>query len=396
MRALLPLLVVLVALVAAFGLATEHFLSVATARALASQLPASIILATGVTHRAHRRRDRSLGRFGARVCAARCSARRWWRGSGRLSAAIAVCLAAGLALRDLQRRRHRRAVGALVHRHARDARDRAGRLLSADRFAHALHRRAGRTDCRGRERRRRIAWRSSIAVALVAATDLVLRRTVFGRRIVAVGDNPRAAWAAGVDPRPVRAAAFALSPACSPRLASVLHTSRLASADPNAGSGFELQAIAAVGRRRHQPDGRAGQRRRVAARRADHRRARGRPGATGRAGADETPGHRRRHRRRGGHRRWLAATAATLVVAPEFRNRTVPNRVSTTSSSSAAPTSTTSPSWTTRLVPAKPSRARGLRRTPAARAPIRRLPRPDWARASRWWRGWDATPRASG
>ncbi len=83
------------------------------------------------------------------------------------------------------------------------------------------------------------------SAALVGGVEVALRRTVAGRRIVAVGDNPRAAWSAGVDPRPVQAATFALSGLCA-ALAAVLQTSRLASADPNAGTGFELQAIAAA------------------------------------------------------------------------------------------------------------------------------------------------------
>ncbi|HEY8549853.1 MAG TPA: ABC transporter permease [Vicinamibacterales bacterium] len=84
-----------------------------------------------------------------------------------------------------------------------------------------------------------------VAIAIVILVELVIRRSVFGRRIVAVGDNPRAAWAAGVDPRPVQAATFALSGLLA-AIAAVVHTSRLASADPNAGTGFELQAIAAA------------------------------------------------------------------------------------------------------------------------------------------------------
>ena len=84
-----------------------------------------------------------------------------------------------------------------------------------------------------------------VAIGLASWPTGALLRTVFGRRVVAVGDNPRAAWAAGVDPRPVRAATFALAGLLA-AVAAVLHTSRLASADPNAGTGFELQAIAAV------------------------------------------------------------------------------------------------------------------------------------------------------
>jgi ribose transport system permease protein len=84
-----------------------------------------------------------------------------------------------------------------------------------------------------------------VAVCAVALAEIAIRRTVFGRRVLAVGDSPRAVWAAGVDPRPVQAATFAIAGLCA-GLAAVLQTSRLASADPNAGVGFELQAIAAA------------------------------------------------------------------------------------------------------------------------------------------------------
>lgn len=50
---------------------------------------------------------------------------------------------------------------------------------------------------------------------------------------------------AGVDTRRIVLGVFALAGLCT-GLAAVIHASRLAAADPNAGVGFELQAIAAV------------------------------------------------------------------------------------------------------------------------------------------------------
>jgi ribose transport system permease protein len=49
----------------------------------------------------------------------------------------------------------------------------------------------------------------------------------------------------GINPRPVKVKVFALAGALS-GLGGVFHASRLASADPNAGIGLELSAIAAV------------------------------------------------------------------------------------------------------------------------------------------------------
>lgn len=83
------------------------------------------------------------------------------------------------------------------------------------------------------------------AMVLVALGEVVLRRTVFGRHAVAVGANEEAVRFSGVDPRPVKLAAFALSGLLA-AAAGVVNAARLGAADPNAGIGFELQAIAAV------------------------------------------------------------------------------------------------------------------------------------------------------
>jgi ribose transport system permease protein len=84
-----------------------------------------------------------------------------------------------------------------------------------------------------------------LAVATVAASQLVLRHVVFGRRIFAVGVNAEAARLAGIDPGRVRMAVFAMSGALA-GAAAVTQAARLSAADPNAGMGLELEAIAAV------------------------------------------------------------------------------------------------------------------------------------------------------
>jgi ribose transport system permease protein len=83
------------------------------------------------------------------------------------------------------------------------------------------------------------------AVAAVVAGQFVLSRTVFGRHVIAVGANESAAWLSGIDPRPVRLATFTIAGLLS-AVAAVAQSARLAAVDPNAGSGLELQAIAAV------------------------------------------------------------------------------------------------------------------------------------------------------
>jgi ribose transport system permease protein len=84
-----------------------------------------------------------------------------------------------------------------------------------------------------------------LAIAVVATAQIALSRTVFGRYLVASGTNEQAVRLAGINPDPAKIAVFALSGFLA-GLAGVIYTSRLGSADPNAGVGLELSAIAAV------------------------------------------------------------------------------------------------------------------------------------------------------
>lgn len=83
-----------------------------------------------------------------------------------------------------------------------------------------------------------------IMVAITLAVAFLLRRTVFGRYLYAVGSNIEAARLAGVPVRKVQIAAYAIAGALA-GLAGVLITSRLSAGIPTAGTGYELQAIAA-------------------------------------------------------------------------------------------------------------------------------------------------------
>ncbi|MCX7048853.1 MAG: ABC transporter permease [Candidatus Sumerlaeota bacterium] len=84
-----------------------------------------------------------------------------------------------------------------------------------------------------------------LAILIVAAGQIVLTRTIFGRYMLAIGANEEAVRLSGINPRPVKVAVFAISGLMA-ALAAIIQTSRLASVDPNAGAGFELQVIAAV------------------------------------------------------------------------------------------------------------------------------------------------------
>jgi ribose transport system permease protein len=84
-----------------------------------------------------------------------------------------------------------------------------------------------------------------LAVLVIVAGQVVLARTVFGRYLIAIGTNESAVRLAGINPRPLKVAVFALLGLLT-GLGGVFFTSRLGSSDPNAGVGLELSAIAAV------------------------------------------------------------------------------------------------------------------------------------------------------
>lgn len=83
------------------------------------------------------------------------------------------------------------------------------------------------------------------AATLVVIAQWALSRTVFGRYVVSIGANEEAARLSGINTRRIKLAVFGLSGLCA-GLAAIIGTARLGSADPNAGTGYELQAIAAV------------------------------------------------------------------------------------------------------------------------------------------------------
>jgi ribose transport system permease protein len=82
-----------------------------------------------------------------------------------------------------------------------------------------------------------------IVIAVVAA--IVLRRTVFGRHLYAVGSNAEAARLSGVNVNGVTLAAYVLSGLLSGLTGCVL-MSRLVTGQPNEGVMYELDAIASA------------------------------------------------------------------------------------------------------------------------------------------------------
>lgn len=91
-----------------------------------------------------------------------------------------------------------------------------------------------------------IAGESIATFALVAIlSHVLLRHMRFGRYVYAVGGNENAALASGVRVKNIKAAVYTICGALS-GLAGVVLASRITTGQPNAGIGYELDAIAAV------------------------------------------------------------------------------------------------------------------------------------------------------
>ena len=84
-----------------------------------------------------------------------------------------------------------------------------------------------------------------VALGIVGAAWFVLRQTVFGRLLYALGNNEEAVRLAGHDVLRLKVAAFAIS-GLTAGIAAVVYMARLNISSPIAGIGFELNAIAAV------------------------------------------------------------------------------------------------------------------------------------------------------
>lgn len=92
-------------------------------------------------------------------------------------------------------------------------------------------------------------WTIPVPVILMliiyAVAWVLLERTAFGRHVYAIGGNETAARLSGVKTQRVKLAVYCVSGVTS-ALAAIILTGRLMSGQPNAGVGFELDAIAAV------------------------------------------------------------------------------------------------------------------------------------------------------
>ena len=241
-RELLALVVVVLALIAVFGLTTGRFFAVSTFRTIANQIPEAVIAAVGLTYvLVIAGIDLSVGsvlalssgvlgvalaRRGAPLPIAALAALLTGAACGAVNGALVVAWRVPSFIATLGMLEMARGATYLV---TRSETQYLGRHVEAVASAEILG----------------LSIPFLGAVVLVALAEFVLIRTVFGRYMVAIGTNEEVVRLAGIDPRPVKLAVFVLSGTLA-AAAGIVYASRLASADPNAGVGFELTAIAAV------------------------------------------------------------------------------------------------------------------------------------------------------
>lgn len=82
-------------------------------------------------------------------------------------------------------------------------------------------------------------------VAAAVLMAFLLYRTVFGRRVYAVGSNPRAAYSSGISVTTTLLLVYVLAGVLA-GIGGLLLTARIGAGTPTAGNNFELDAIAAV------------------------------------------------------------------------------------------------------------------------------------------------------
>lgn len=84
-----------------------------------------------------------------------------------------------------------------------------------------------------------------IMLIFVLAGHILLKYTVFGRSVVAIGENEVAAQLSGLNVNLIKVSMYALSGFCV-SCAGIVLAARLSSGQPNSGADLSLQAIAAV------------------------------------------------------------------------------------------------------------------------------------------------------
>ncbi len=84
-----------------------------------------------------------------------------------------------------------------------------------------------------------------ISILVVLVVVFITKKTTFGRYIYAIGGNEKAAFLSGININTIKLAVYGIAGMMA-AVGGILVTSRLNSAQPNAGASYELDSIAAV------------------------------------------------------------------------------------------------------------------------------------------------------
>lgn len=238
----LGMVLALVALVLYFALTTDNFLTMVNLRTIANQIPTLLIVGVGMTFvLVAGGIDLSVGSVLALSSAVlgTCMTKTGLPLGAAMLAAIATGLACGSINGFLVARW--RTPSFIVTLGVLEA-ARGGAYLVTDsqtQYIGARIERVAEISLLG------FSLPFAVALLVVAGGHITLTQTRFGRHLAATGYNEEVGRLCGIATRRVQFAVFALCGAFT-GLASIVHTARLSAADPNAGSGFELEAIAAV------------------------------------------------------------------------------------------------------------------------------------------------------
>ena len=232
----------LVCLIAVFSVLTQHFFSVTTFQTIANQVPSAIVVATGMTFvLVIAEIDLSVGSV-LGFCSAFLGValvRYQWPLWAAVSGGLALGAVCGL-LNGLVAVRWRLPSFIVTLAMLEMARGGAHFLTqSQTQYIGSRIEGIAGTTVFG------LSLPFLAAIGIVVAGQLVLSRTVFGRYLVAIGTNEEAVRLSGIDPRPIKVIVFLIT-GLLVAVAAIIDTSRFQSANPNGGTGFELQAIAAV------------------------------------------------------------------------------------------------------------------------------------------------------
>lgn len=238
----LGLAAVLLGMVIFFGSLSEYFFSAATFLAIANEIPALLVMSVGMTFvLIIAGIDLSVGSVLALSAAAAANAILQWHW-GSVSAAL-LGLVVGLACGAFTGwiSVAWRLPSFIVSLGMLEAVRGGAYVLTDSRTQYVGDAMAGLA----------VPWVAGIssaffiAVVLVFVAQVVLTKTVFGRYVVGIGTNEEAMRLAGINPSPIRIAVFAATGLLA-GLAGLMQSARLEAADPNSGTGIELQVIAAV------------------------------------------------------------------------------------------------------------------------------------------------------